>query len=47
MNTTLLLEPQSRFLLAILAMVGSLGPVLHVVAAKHPLGMEAEIKKEE
>ena len=46
LNITLLLEPTSWFLLAILAMVGSLGPVLHVVLAKHLLGMEVVGRKE-
>ena len=45
-NITLILEPISWFMLAILAMVGALGPTLHVVVAKHLLGTEAESKKE-
>jgi hypothetical protein len=36
----------SWFLLAIFAMVGAMGPTLHVVVAKHLLGIEAEGKKE-
>jgi len=46
LNITLVLEPMSWFLLAILAMVGAMGPTLHVVVAKHLLGIEAESKKE-
>ncbi len=45
-NITLILEPISWFMLAILAMVGTLGPTLHVVVAKHLLGIEVESKKE-
>jgi len=47
LNITLVLEPMSWFLLAIIAMVGAMGPTLHVVAAKHLLGIEAESKKEQ
>jgi len=46
LNITLVLEPMSWFLMAIFAMVGSMGPELHVVVAKHFLGLEAESKKE-
>jgi len=46
LNITLGLEPTSWFLLAIIAMVGAIGPTLHVVVAKHLLGIEAESKKE-
>jgi len=46
LNITLGLEPMSWLLLAILAMVGAMGPTLHVVVAKHLLGIEAESKKE-
>jgi len=46
LNITLVLEPMSWFLLAILAMIGAMGPMLHVVAAKHLLGIETETKKE-
>jgi hypothetical protein len=46
LNITLGLEPMSWFLLAIFAMVGAMGPTLHVVVAKHLLGIEAESKKE-
>lgn len=46
LNISLVLEPMSWFLLAILAMVGSMGPLLHVVVAKHLLGMEVVGRKE-
>jgi hypothetical protein len=46
LNITLGLEPMSWFLLAILGMVGAIGPHMHVVVAKHFLGIEAESKKE-
>ena len=46
LNITLGLEPMSWFLLAIFGMVSALGPTLHVVVAKHLLGIEAESKKE-
>jgi len=45
-NITLALEPMSWFLLAIFAMVGAMGPTLHVVMAKHLLGIPTESKKE-
>lgn len=45
-NITLVLEPMSWFLMAIFGMVASMGPTLHVVVAKHFLGLEAESKKE-
>ncbi len=45
LNITLVLETMSWFLLAIFAMVGAIGPILHVVAAKHFLGIVAESKK--
>jgi len=44
LNITLILEPISWFLLAIFAMVSTMGPTLHVVMAKHLLGI-AESKK--
>ena len=46
LNITLGLEPMSWFLMAIFAMVSAMGPTLHVVVAKHFLGIEAESKKE-
>ena len=46
LNITLVLEPMSWFLLAIFASVGAIGPTLHLVLAKHLLGIEAESKKE-
>lgn len=45
LNITLILEPMSWFLLAIFASVGAIGPTLHVVFAKHLLGIETESKK--
>jgi len=45
LNITLGLEPMSWFLLAVFAMVAAMGPMLHVVAAKHLLGIEAESRK--
>jgi len=45
LNITLVLEPMSWFLLAIFASVGAIGPTLHVVLAKHLLGIETESKK--
>jgi hypothetical protein len=47
LNITLVLEPMSWFLLALIVMVGSMGPTLHVVVAKHLLSIEAESKKEQ
>jgi hypothetical protein len=45
-NFTLGLEPMSWFVLAIFASVGGIVPTMHVVVAKHLLGIEAEGKKE-
>ena len=47
LNITLGLEPISWFLLAIFATVGAIVPNMHVVVAKHLLGIEAESKKEQ
>jgi hypothetical protein len=46
LNTTLILEPMSWFLLAIFASVHAIIPAMHRVVAKHLLGIEAESKKE-
>jgi hypothetical protein len=46
LNITLGLEPISWFLLAIFATVGAIVPNMHVVVAKHLLGIETENKKE-
>jgi len=46
LNITLGLEPMSWFLLAIFATVHAIIPVMHVVVAKHLLGIEAGNKKE-
>jgi len=46
LNTTLILEPMSWFLLAIFASVHAIIPAMHLVVAKHFLGIEAESKKE-
>jgi len=45
LNLTLILEPTSWFLLAIFASVGAISPTLHLVLAKHLLGIETESKK--
>jgi uncharacterized membrane protein len=45
LNITLVLEPMSWFLFAIFAVVGAIVPTLHLVVAKHLLGIEAESKK--
>jgi hypothetical protein len=47
LNITLGLEPISWFLLAIFTTVGAIVPNMHVVVAKHLLGIEAESKKEQ
>ncbi len=46
LNITLVLEPMSWFLWAIFAGVTAIVPTLHLVVAKHFLGIEAESKKE-
>jgi hypothetical protein len=46
LNITLVLEPISWFLFAIFAVVGAIVPTLHLVVAKHFLGIEAESEKE-
>jgi hypothetical protein len=46
LNVTLVLEPISWFLFAIFAGVAAIVPTLHLVVAKHFLGIEAESKKE-
>jgi hypothetical protein len=46
LNITLVLEPTSWFLWAIFAGVTATVPTLHLVVAKHFLGIEAESKKE-
>ena len=46
LNVTLILEPISWFLFAIFAGVAAIVPTLHLVVAKHFLGIEAESKKE-
>jgi len=47
LNITLGLEPLSWFLLAIFTGVGAIIPNMHVVVAKHLLGIETESKKEQ
>jgi hypothetical protein len=47
LNITLGLEPTSWFLLTIIALCASIVPQMHIVAAKHLLGIEAESKKEQ
>jgi hypothetical protein len=46
LNITLSLEPMSWFLLAIFATVHAITPVMHVVVAKHFLGIDTQGKKE-
>jgi len=46
LNITLGLEPMSWFLLAIIALCAAIVPHMHLVVAKHLLGIEAESKKE-
>ena len=46
LNTTLGLEPMSWFLLAIFASLHAIVPDMHLVVAKHLLGIETESKKE-
>jgi hypothetical protein len=47
LNTTLGLDSISWFLLAIFASLHGVVPHMHVVLAKHLLGIEAESKKEQ
>ena len=47
LNTTLGLDSTSWFLIAIFASLHGVVPNMHVVLAKHLLGIEAENKKEE
>ena len=46
LNITLVLKPISWYLLAIFAVASAIVPTLHLVVAKHFLGIEAESKKE-
>ena len=46
LNTTLVLETLSWFLLAIILGVSSILPSMHAVVAKHLLGIEAESKRD-
>jgi cytochrome c biogenesis protein CcdA len=45
-NITLALKPTSWYLLAIFAVAAAIVPTLHLVTAKHFLGIETESKKE-
>jgi hypothetical protein len=45
LNTTLVLQPMIWLLLAIFASLHALVPTMHLVVAKHFLGIEAERKK--
>jgi hypothetical protein len=45
LNTTLLLQPMIWLLLAIFAGLHAIVPAMHLVVAKHFLGIEAENKK--
>jgi hypothetical protein len=45
-NTTLVLQPMNWLLLAIFAGLHAIVPDMHLVVAKHFLGIEAESKKE-
>jgi hypothetical protein len=47
LNTTLGLTSLSWFLLAIFAIIHVIVPTMHLVVAKHFLGIEAESKKEQ
>jgi hypothetical protein len=47
LNITLVLKPISWFLFAIFAVTAAIVPTLHLIAAKHFLGIEAESKKEQ
>ena len=46
LNITLGLEPMSWFLLTIIALCGTIITTMHIVVAKHLLGIETESKKE-
>jgi hypothetical protein len=46
LNTTLVLQPTIWLLLAIFASLHAIVPAMHLVAAKHFLGIEAESQKE-
>ena len=46
LNTTLILQPTIWILLAIFASLHAVVPEMHLVVAKHFLGIEAETKKE-
>jgi hypothetical protein len=46
LNVTLVLKSISWFLFAIFAVVAAIVPTLHLVVAKHFLGIEGEGKKE-
>jgi len=46
LKTTLGLQPMIWFLLAIFASIHAIVPSMHLVVAKHFLGIEAETKKE-
>jgi hypothetical protein len=46
LNTTLVLQPMIWLLLAIFACLHAIVPHMHLVVAKHFLGIEAESKKE-
>ncbi len=45
LNTTLVLQPMIWLLLAIFAGLHAIVPAMHLVVAKHFLGIEAESKK--
>jgi uncharacterized protein (DUF983 family) len=45
LNTTLVLQPMIWLLLAIFAILHAIVPTIHLVVAKHFLGIEAESKK--
>jgi hypothetical protein len=47
LNTVLVLQPWSWFLLAIFASLHAVVPEVHVVVAKHLLGIETEGKEEQ
>jgi hypothetical protein len=45
LNTTLLLQPTIWLILAVFASLHAIVPAMHLVGAKHFLGIEAESKK--
>jgi hypothetical protein len=45
LNTTLVLQPLIWLLLAVFASLHAIVPAIHLVVAKHLLGIEAESKK--